>query len=334
VRFTRGNDFYSAGLATLRTTMTMASLAIFWIASAWPFGLSAMILATVFAGLFAAIPNPTKALGATVVGLFMGITASFICQFVVLPNMDGYGLFVAGCIPCLMVGVAMMAWPSLVVVGTGYTLGFAITLAAKNEMVFDIVHFTNDAIADLIGIGSAMVAFVFVPPTFGSPWFRRHQFELLRRQVSVAAEAPLPGLRHRFESVNHDLFGQIVMQTERGSKDSRALLAWALAVNETGRALIQLRNDMSGNQWSDDIRSTIAAAINALARLYDQPSAARYLQARDAIRVAIDHAGKNYMASPLLDHLNLLRMALLDEQSVLAEYMPPGTGTTGVSHAT
>jgi uncharacterized membrane protein YccC len=334
VRFTRGNDFYSAGLATLRTTMTMSLLSLFWIASAWPFGPSAMILATVFSGLFASAPNPTKALRATVIGLLMGITASFICQFVVLPNMDGYGLFVAGCIPCLMVGVAMMAWPSLASVGTGYTLGFAITMATKNQMVFDIVHFTNDAIADLIGIGSAMVAFVFVPPTFGSPWFRRHQFELLRRQVSVAAEAPLSGLRHRFESVNHDLFGQIVGQTERGSKDSRALFAWALAVHETGRAVIQLRSDMSGNPWPDDIERTINDAIGALAQLYKQPSAARYLQARDAVLTAVDHAGRNEAARLLLDHLNLLRIALLDEQSALAEYMPSGTSTKGVNHAT
>lgn len=333
VRFTRGNDFYSAGLATLRTSMTMAALAVFWLASAWPFGSSAMLIATVFAGLFASAPNPTKAIGATIIGFSFGTLASFLCQFFVLPSMDGYGLFVAGAAPFLMIGLVAMMWPKLAAVGLGYSMGFALTFTARNLMVFDIVHFANDSLADMVGLACASIAFVLVPPTFGSPWFRRHQMALLRRQVSVAAEAPLLGLRHRFESVNHDLYGQIVAQTERGSRDSRMLVAWALAVHETGRALIQLRSDMADRTWPDDIHRAIEPAITALARFYEEPSTTGYLHARDTIQAAIEHIGKDDTARPLLDHLHLLRMALLDEQSVLAEYIPPNTNAPGADHA-
>lgn len=333
VRFTRGNDFYSAGLSFLRTSMTMALLSVFWLASAWPFGTSAMLIATVFAGLFAATPNPTKVIRANVVGFIFGALASFLCQFFVLPSMDGYGLFVAGTAPFLAVGLVLIAWPKLMPVGLGYSLGFAITFAARNQMVFDIVRFTNDSLADLVGLGWSAVAFVFVPPTFGSPWYRRHQFELLRRQVSLAAEAPLPGLHHRFESVNHDLFGQIVSQTERGSRDSRTLVAWALAVNETGRALIELRSAMQGRTWPEDIHRAIESVTATLARLYEQPSAGGYVRARDTLLAAIEQIGQYDAALPLLVQLNLLRMALLDDQSVLAEYMPPKTNTEGADHA-
>ncbi|HTV86905.1 MAG TPA: FUSC family protein [Dyella sp.] len=332
VRFTRGNDFYSAGLAMLRTSMTMGVLSVFWITSEWPYGTSAMLIATVFAGLFAAAPNPTKAIGANVVGFFFGAWASFLCQFFVLTKMDGYGLFVAGSAPFLMPGLVLIMWPALMPVGLGYSLGFAITFAAKNQMVFDIVHFANDTLADFIGLGWSAVAFVLVPPTFGSPWFRRHQFELLRRQVSVAAQAPLPGLHHRFESVNHDLFGQIVAQTTRGSQDSKALVAWALAVNESGRALIELRSAMARRTWPDDIRSAVEPAVAALARLYEQPSADGYVRARDALFAAIERLGQEDATLPLLVQLNLLRMALLDEESVMAQYMPKRPSAGG-AHA-
>lgn len=334
IRFTRSNDIYSALLATVRTTLTMAALAIFWISSAWPFGASAMLIATIFAGLFASAPNPSKAVRATFIGYLFGMTASFICLFGVLTRMDGYGLFVAGTTPFLMIGLALMAWPATTPIGVGYGIGFVYILGAKNQMVFDAAHFMNDTIAQLVGVATAAIAFVFVPPAFGSPWFRRRQFERLRRQVGVAAEAPLPGLTQRFESVSHDLFGQIVAQTAPGSSDSRALLAWALCVHETGRALIQLRSDMVGKSWSPEIHRMIDLAVNALARLYEQPSAATYLRARDGISAATTTVSEHQEALPLLAHLDLLRIALLDETSVLAEYMPSKNPTVGAGHAT
>jgi uncharacterized membrane protein YccC len=333
VRFTRSNDFYGAGLAALRTTLAMSALAAFWLASAWPAGSQAMILATVFTGLFATTPNPTKVISASVVGIFFGFIASFICEFFVLIHMDGYGLYAAGVAPFLMVGLLMQGWPALASIGSSYALGFAIILPTVNVMVFDPVQFLNSAIADLIGLCVAGAAFVFVPPTFGNPWFRRRQFEKLRRQVTVAAEAPLSGLRQRFESVNHDLFSQIVAQTERGSKDSRALVAWALSVHETGRALIQLRGDMLDGRWPDGVTHAIDAAIGAFARLYEKPSTDAYVQTRDALIAAIAEAEQHDFMRPLLDHLHLLRLALLDEKSALAEYMPVTAPANGVAHA-
>lgn len=333
IRFVRGNDFYGAGLAVLRTTLTMSVLAVFWIGSAWPYGASAMLLATIFAGLFASNPNPTKAVKAIFIGYLLGMSASFICEFFVLTQMDGFGLLVAGSAPFLMIGALMMARPSITNVGVGYSMGFAYILALKNQMVFDPAHFMNDMIAQLVGIGSAAVAFVFVPPTFGSSWFRNRQFERLRRQVSVAAEAPLPGLLHRFESLNHDLFGQIVAQTEPGSQDSRSLLAWALSVHETGRALIQLRSDLAGCFWPENAHRATAPAISALGKLYEQPTAVGYTQALDAVTTSIARLKEREGAQPLLAQLHLIRMALLDDQSVLADYMPRKTNDPGADHA-
>jgi uncharacterized membrane protein YccC len=322
VRFTRGNDFMGAGLATLRTTLTMLALGIFWIASAWPMGASAMLVATIFAGLFATRPHPTQAVRAMTFGYALGMSAGFVCVFFVLTRMDGYTLFVAGSAPFLIAGLVTMMWPSVAGHGLGYSMGFVYILSVKNTMVFDPVNFMNDSIAQVVGLAATAIAFIVVPPAIGSRWLRRRQLERLRRQVGLAAKAPLPGLRHRFESVNHDLFSQVVEQTEPGSDDSRALLAWALAVHETGRALIELRSDMVGEQLPAGVIRSIDLAIAALARFYEDPDAAGYLLARDAAASAIAAASEHAIARPLLDHLNLIRLGLLDGDSVLAEYMP------------
>lgn len=321
VGFERGNDYRGSALAMLRTSLVMGALSLFWIASAWPSGASAMLLATVFAGLFAAAPNPTQWVRHTSLGFVLGTGASFICQFFVLPLMDGFGLLVAGTAPFLMVGMAMMAWPVTARAGVGYCMGFTLTLAVRNEMNYDVVFFWNDMLAQFAGLAAAGVAFVVVPPAIGSLWLRRRQLEQLRRQVRLAAIAPLPGLRARFESVNHDLFGQIVAQTERGSQASRSLVAWTLSVNEVGRTLIELRSDMAGRPLPEDVHEAVARSIDAIAQLYEQPDIASYAHARDALAATMAMIDGDEAMSPLLNHLHVLRLAMLDEQSVLAAYM-------------
>src|SRR6267154_1149318 len=322
VHFTRGNDFLGAGIVALRTTLTMLTLGAFWIASAWPVGSSAMLFAGIFAGVYASAANPTLAIKSMLIGWTAGLFAGFVCVFFVLTGMDGYPLLVAGSAPFLMVGVAMMMWPSLSSLGAGYAMGFSYILSLKNPMVFDPVQFMNNSIAQTVGFAAAAIAFIVVPSAIGSRWWRRRQLEHLRRQVALAAEAPLKGLRHRFESVNHDLRSQIVAHTQPASDDSRALMAWALAVHETGRELIELRNDMAGRRPPTEVSRSINFAIGTLAQFYGHPDATAYLPARDAVTKAIIAARENAIASPLLDHLQVIRLALEDGESLLVADMP------------
>ena len=333
VRFDRGNDFLGAGLATFRTTLTMLVLGAFWIYSAWPLGSSAMLLATVFAGLFATIPNPTRVTWQVMLGYLSGMAIGFICEFFVLTQVDGYGLLVVGVAPFLAVGLVMMMTQRLAFYGLGWAMGFAYILSLKNVQVYDPAHFINDAIAQVVGLGAAAVSFVVIPPAIGSAWLRRRQLARLRGQVALAAEAPLPGLRHRFESVNHDLVSQVVAQTEPGSADSRSLIAWALAVHETGRALIELRHDMAHRDVPTTLRPYLDDALRTLARFYEKPDAAGYLLARDAVATAIASVGEHDGVAHLLEHLHLVRMALLDGESVLAAYMPDAPLSKDIAHA-
>ncbi|HEY4145230.1 FUSC family protein [Pinirhizobacter sp.] len=333
VRFVRGNDFAGALLATARTTATMLILGTFWIESAWQSGPSAMLLATVFAGLFAAIPNPVGVTRSVLLGYILGVSMGFACVFFVLTQVDGYGLLVAGSAPFVIVSLVMMARPSMAFFGLGCAFGFVNFLALKNPMVFDPAGLINDGIAQLAGVGAAAIAFMIVPPAVGSAWLRRRQLERLRRQVALAAEAALPGLRNRFESINHDLFSQVVSQTQPGSADSRALIAWALAVHETGRAIIELRYAMMELHMSANTQRIMDGAVLALARFYERPDTERYLMARDTVATAIAATSEVEQTCVLLDHLHLIRLALLDGESVLAAYMPQMPNPREIAHA-
>lgn len=334
VSFERSSDFRGAALAMLRTSLVMGILSFFWIASAWPSGGSAMLLATVFSGLFAATPNPSQWVQHTSLGFVLGTCASFICQFFVLPLMDGFGLLVASSVPFLMIGMAMMVWPITARIGVGYCMGFTLTVAIRNEMSYDVVFFWNDTLAQYIGLAATGVAFLLLPSAIGSVGLRHRQLDRLRRQVRLAVAAPLPGLRARFESINHDLFGQIVAQTERGSQASRSLTAWTLSVHEVGRTLIELRSDMADRPLPEEVREAIERTIDAIAHLYEYPDTTTYAQARSALAATMAMIEGDDAMALLLNHLHVLRLAMLDEQSVLAAYMQAQPNAQGVAHAT
>lgn len=319
VHFRRGNDWVGVLIAVLRTFLTMATLSVFWLASSWSDGASAMLLATIFSGLLAASPNPVGAAIRTAQGYVAGMLGAFVVMFVLLPGSEGFTMLVAASAGLLLIGPYLRTRDTLPGVGAGYMLGFVYILALKNPMVYDPVHFFNEAVAQVAGLALAGVAFMIVPAVTGSGWQRARQLRRLRAQVSLAATAPLAGLAYRFESVSRDLFLQIVTHTRPGSDESRELLAWALAVQESGRVVLELRLALAAGELDPAASDATRAAWEAVARLYRQPDAMRWRDAERSVRDALT-AARN--SQPVRRHLYQLLSALRDEQSPLASYIP------------
>jgi uncharacterized membrane protein YccC len=257
-------------------------------------------------------------------GYAAGMLAGFVVVFVLLPGGSGFAMLVAASLGLLLIGPYLSTRDALAGVGAGYTLGFVYILALKNPMVYDPEHFLNDAIAQVLGVLLSGAVFMIVPGVVGSRWQRGRQLRQLRAQVTLAASAPLQGLAWRFESVSRDLLQQVVAHTRPHSDESRDLLAWALAVQETGRAVLELRQDLAADALAPAARGAASAALDAVARLYRAPDAARWEAADRAVLEAI-HAVPAGQAARL--HLYQLRSALRDEESPLRSCMPIATET-------
>ncbi|MEO7065378.1 MAG: FUSC family protein [Rhodanobacter sp.] len=319
VHFRRGNDRAGALVAVLRTFLTMASLSVFWIVSSWDYGASAMLLATIFSGLLAASPNPLAAAARTAQGYVAGIVGAFVVVFVLLPGSDGFVMLIAASAGLLLIGSYLRTRDTLPGVGAGYMLGFVYMLALRNPMVYDPVHFFNEAIAQVAGLCLAGVAFMVVPAVTGTGWQRARLLRRLRGQVTLVASEPLSGLAYRFESVSRDLFQQVVTHTESGSDESRDLLAWGLAVQESGRTVLELRQLLAAGDLDPATRDAAQAALQAVARLYQQPSSARWQEAERRVRDAVAVTSGDQSVRL---HLYQLLSALRDDESPLASYMP------------
>jgi len=317
--FSHANDWAGAAVVVVRATLTMLAMGAFWLASAWPEGAGAMLIATIFSGLMASMPDPLRAIRTMLVGYAAGTIAGIACLYGVMIRMDGFVLFCAALVPFLLPGFYLAARPAWAGVGTGYLLALLYTIAAKNPMGYDALHSINDGFSQLLGVGCAGVAFMLFAGTSDSPWLLRRLLRKLRMQLVHACELPLRGLLPRFESASRDVAAQVVAHTRAGSAPSREGLAWSLAVQETGRAVIELRTALANVDIPPAPRSRIEAALAALAALYARPGRERYRHARDLIAGAIDESAAN---PSLMAPLHLVRLALLDAGSVLGAYIP------------
>jgi uncharacterized membrane protein YccC len=340
VSFRRGNDYAGAAVTVLRTFLTMVGLSVFWLASGWPHGSTAMLLATVFAGIMATVPNPVGAVVNAVISQGVGMAAAFVLTFWILPGCDGFPMLVVATLPFLLVGLYLQTLGGkLAPFGVGYTVGLAFTLVLGNSMVYAPATFMNTVIAQLFGYGFSGAMFIVIPSLVGTVWQRTRQMRQLRQQVVRAATMPLSdGLMHSLESISRDLLEQVVTHTRPDSQASRDLLAWALTAHDSGRALIELRQVLAGNPVPDTVAAPTRQAVQDVARLYDNPDAARWRQADQAVSAAIAAAvavqsEAHVGIRRVLLRLHQLRSGLRDDESALAAYQIASYRSTAAESA-
>ncbi|MCW0462849.1 hypothetical protein NB717_003917 [Xanthomonas sacchari] len=338
--FVRGNDYAAAALTALRSALLVATMCWLWIQAGWISGATAVFQAVALSAILSSSANAPAAARSLFKGFVFGIVLGVVCQLLVLPQMDGYVLFVAGTLPFLLVTLYLASKPALYGFATGANLAFVSILAVQPTPSFNAAATFNSVVPLLLGTLAVSATFVFVPPVIGTRWQRRRLLERLRRQTTLAARAPLPGLALQLESVNRDLFQQIVAHTPPGSDELRDLLGWALSVHETGRTLVELRRDAAEGTLPPALATAVEAAVQALADLYLDPSPQRHRHALQRVEAALA-ASQVEGAVPLRwkptrEHLLLLRGALLDADSVLAalaDTPAPTTATPGADDA-
>lgn len=324
-RYVAHADPISAVIAGLRGAAALLVVSAFWVATAWPSGPNAAILACVFCCLFATAPAPLLAMRGLSLGFVWGLLAAFVCAFVVLPPLDGFALLAAAMAPFIMVGVKLMTRPKTAGIGVGYLLMFGNIVGIENVTRFDPAGLFNDGIASLAGALAATLAFALLVPAENRR-LRLHMVRSLRRRTLLACNAGLDGLRHRFENSTRDLLGQLLQGANRASGEDRALLARALSVLETGHAIIDLREAAAIGTLSVGSRAALHACVRAVARLFQKPDALRRAHAVEGVARAaarIEHAlGESGLDSAERAALmrgrvglHLLRTLLLDDET-------------------
>ncbi|WP_454886284.1 FUSC family protein [Sphingomonas oryzagri] len=147
------------GLALRAAFGTIATIALgctFWIVTAWKDGGGAVLIAGIACALFGGLDNPRAAIGKMQLGSTIGLIASILYAYTILPRVTDFVTLAAVLAPMLLIMGVLMGKPATTAVGTGILIGFPQTVGLYATYVPAFGPQFNGAIAQFIGIGFAM----------------------------------------------------------------------------------------------------------------------------------------------------------------------------------
>jgi uncharacterized membrane protein YccC len=257
-----------------------------------------------------------------------------IVVFGVFPHIDGFAMMCAALAPALLLGAYLSTRRTLAGVGIGYCIFFCFLAGPDNLVHYDPTGFMNDAIALVLSMIVAAIAFAVLLPT-DAPWLRHLLLGDLRREVVNARRGRLATLTTHFESRTRDLLSQINALANGRPELQRDALQWLFAVLEFGNAVIDLRRETGDLPIG---RGSVDATLDAVARLFDRPQAKRFDAALAATERAISDIQallvlaerpreERHRLERIASHLHFIRTALLDHESPFARFAPAGKHT-------
>lgn len=147
------------GLALRSAVATMATLAIgtaMWIATAWPDGSSAVVLACIVCALFSHLDNPGPTASRVLYGTIAAIPIGAFYAFVLMPRLSDFPAMVGILAPVLLIVGSLQARPATATFAIGIMLTLPGLVGLNEEYDANFQTFLNSAIAQVIGVGIAV----------------------------------------------------------------------------------------------------------------------------------------------------------------------------------
>jgi uncharacterized membrane protein YccC len=269
-------DWLPALINAARAFLAIGAVELFWVATAWPNGASAIVFVAVLVLLLS--PKADLAYGGSL-AFALGIGGAVVCaaavKFGMLPALQTFPAFCAALgFFFLPAGFAMAVsrQPIVTAVLTAMAFNFIPLLAPTNEMNYDTTQYYNSALAIVIGCGVAPLAFWLLPPL--SPALRvRRLLALTSRDLRRLAIAPVLPTPDYWES---RIYSRLTALPDQATPLQRAQLLAALSV---GTEIIGLR------QMAMHLRTTadLNAALNDIALGHSTKAIAKLRQFDDRL---------------------------------------------------
>ena len=183
-------DWLPCLVNSVRIFVTIGAVEIFWVVTAWPTGAQAVTFAAIYVFLLTLQGDRAHSTATDfLIGVCVTIAVAGIVKFAVLPQLDTFGgLSVAIGLVLVPAGTAI-ALPWRPAIFTFMTLFIEPLVAPENQMTYDTQQFYNLALAIIVGLGSAALAFRLLPPL--SPALRtRRLLALASRDLRDLARRP------------------------------------------------------------------------------------------------------------------------------------------------
>ncbi len=298
-------DWLPALVNAGRAFVTIGTVALLWIVTAWPGGGSAITFATIIVLLLA--PRAEQAYGAAIIftlGVVVDVVLAAIVAFGVLPELGierfaGFSLVLAVCLVPMGALLAQARQPWQLGLFTGITVLFMPLLQPTNPMTYNPEAFLNASSTIVFGAGIAALSFRLLPPL--SPAFRaRRLLALTLRDLRRLATG-----RSQPDWEGH-LNGRLSAMPNEATPLQRAQLMAALSVGSEIIHLQHVAHDLG-------LAPKLDAALAALAEGHSTQTITQLTRLDDAL--ATDAVG-----GPVTNAVLRVRASIVVLSEVLARH--------------
>jgi uncharacterized membrane protein YccC len=301
-------DFRAALHRGLRACTAVGLAGSLWILTGWSAGPSFILVTAVVCTLFSTAKRPDRAGFDFFAGISLGITASFVCLFFVVPSATGFPLFILSMALVLIPGAMSMRHPKTAGIGTAFCLQFLVQLMPLNTTSYNVVFFLNSGLASVAAAICGILAYRIVLPV--DPVAEcRYLLRCTDRDLERLAFAKRPLSGDAWQSLMFDRMNRLM-----GWKTSDESLQQALASLRIGLHILRLRNHLRENSQFPQLRSALESVLEIAGRLTRAPHAAA-VAAREAIQHLRNTAwddlpGSRKVIAPIIGELGELSLVL------------------------
>jgi uncharacterized membrane protein YccC len=266
------SDPVPAILTGIRSALAVVITSAFWFATAWPTGLTAVVVAANVSSLLAALEQPDKISMAAAGTVLIAAVPVFATQFYLLPLAVDFPSMAVALAPLMLTCGFIMAQPRIGALGLLSAVYFTFASSIDNVMTYDAVAFLNSSLAILVGIAVAVVLFAtFFPET------PAHAGRRFLRQLSVHlsdltnARSCAPALPC-YQRALFEQLGTTLARVKDEPKVAHECLTSAVAALSAAQAIGRLKSSLDGGVLPPGIAAKGSRLLVRLSQTLRNPS--------------------------------------------------------------
>ncbi|MCJ2068604.1 FUSC family protein [Methylobacterium sp. J-030] len=266
VRTIRHRDHGMALLSAMGVFLTILVTCAIWIATGWPSGSAAPMMAAVGCSFFAAQDDPAPFIVSFANSAILGALGAGAYLFAVLPLATTFEMLALALAPALLTCGVFMAQPKTAPLAMGAAVNGSAMIAIQGSYTGDFAAFANSSVAVIVGMWVAAIVTRLVR-SVGAGWSARRLRAINRRSLARAARRQ--GAQNGLElaALMLDRVGLIAPRLAALPSEDAEWTADLLAEVRVGINVVEVRRDR--RRLSQPARAAVEALLGALARHFE-----------------------------------------------------------------
>ncbi|MDP4006760.1 FUSC family protein [Methylobacterium sp. NEAU K] len=284
-RTIRHRDHGMAFLSAVGVFLSVVLTNAIWIATGWPDGSAAPMMAAVGCCFFAAQDDPAPFIVSFANSAIVGAIGAGAYLFAVLPRATTFEMLALALAPGLLLCGVFMSQPKTAPMAMGAAVNGSAMIALQGSYTGQFAAFTNSSIAVIVGMWLAAVVTRLVR-SVGADWTARRMRAVNRRSLARAAERHGAQSGLELAALMLDRVGLIASRLAALPPDDAEWTADLLAEVRVGINVVELRRDR--RRLSAPARAAVERLLAALARHFRSAADAPSPDLLDTIDEAFD----------------------------------------------